>query len=263
MAIKMKAKIIYSQKILTIFKIISIFAIIILLAADISILYYTDLNTISKTPTKIFTLIINTTSIILFTVIIFHPEKIGITSIICFLYSSYILFKEPENNIGLLFYFLTFFSSQTRGFFVNKKKLKLCLIWMYLGILILTELRFGINIFLKCFLDKIAYTFIFLLSILFSNSFITEQISKLYGEKILDIRLYKELTVRDARWLSKLQAGDKYEKIAIDEHLSTGSVKNRFKIIFNELCVGDKQGFINTYSNFEIKYGEQFSSKDI
>lgn len=173
------------------------------------------------------------------------------------------LFKEPENNIGLLFFFLAFFSCQSRGFFFTKKKLKQNLLFAYLGLLILTELRFGINIFLKCFLDKIAYTFIFLLSILFSNSFITEQISKLYGEKILDIRLYKELTVRDARWLSKLQAGDKYEKIAIDEHLSTGSVKNRFKIIFKEICVGDKQGFMNTYSNFEIKYDEQFSSKDI
>ena len=73
------------------------------------------------------------------------------------------LFKEPENNIGLLFFFLAFFSCQSRGFIITKKKLKQNLLFAYLGLLILTELRFGINIFLKCFLDKIAYTFIFLL----------------------------------------------------------------------------------------------------
>ena len=112
----MKAKIIYSQKILTIFKIISIFAIIILLEANISVLYYTGWNNIVDELGKIFTLLINIISIILFSIIIIHPEKIGITSLICFLYSSYILFKEPENNIGILFYFLTFFSSQARGF---------------------------------------------------------------------------------------------------------------------------------------------------
>lgn len=42
--------------------------------------------------------------------------------------------------------------------------------------------------------------------------------------------------------------------------MSLGSVKNRLRVIFDELEVGDKQGFLNKYSDFEICYGAEFSS---
>ena len=34
----------------------------------------------------------------------------------------------------------------------------------------------------------------------------------------------------------------------------------RFKVIFNEIGVGDKKGFLNKYSDYEICYGDDFSS---
>ena len=42
--------------------------------------------------------------------------------------------------------------------------------------------------------------------------------------------------------------------------MSLGSVKNRLKVIFDEIGAGDKQGFLNKYSDYEICYGEEYSS---
>ena len=43
--------------------------------------------------------------------------------------------------------------------------------------------------------------------------------------------------------------------------IAPGTVKNRLKFIFSVLEVGDKQGFINEYSTFEICYGEYTSEQ--
>ena len=42
--------------------------------------------------------------------------------------------------------------------------------------------------------------------------------------------------------------------------MSIGSVKNRIKVIFDIIGVGDKKGFLNKYSDFQICYGDDFSS---
>lgn len=76
----------------------------------------------------------------------------------------------------------------------------------------------------------------------------------------LDIKEYPDLKKRDAEWLSEIILGNKYEMIAIESKMSLGSVKNRFKIIFDVLETGDKQGFLNKYSEYEICFGEEFSS---
>ena len=56
--------------------------------------------------------------------------------------------------------------------------------------------------------------------------------------------------------------GKKYEAIAIESGVTLGTVKNRIKVIFNELCVGDKQGFLNAYSDYEIHYGDELITAD-
>ena len=52
-----------------------------------------------------------------------------------------------------------------------------------------------------------------------------------------------------------------YDAIAIKSKVAPGTVKNRLKFIFSVLEVGDKHGFLNEYSTFEICYGEYTSEK--
>ena len=77
------------------------------------------------------------------------------------------------------------------------------------------------------------------------------------SDHILDIKEYQKLNKRDAIWLCNILKKKKYEAIAIDSKITLGAVKNRFKLIFNELCVGDKQGFLNTYSDYKIYFGDE------
>ncbi|MCR4940607.1 MAG: hypothetical protein K5930_10950, partial [Treponemataceae bacterium] len=81
-------------------------------------------------------------------------------------------------------------------------------------------------------------------------------------KKKLDIQEFPELKKRDAEWLAKILCGEKYEYLSINYKMSLGSVKNRLKIIYAEIGVGDKLGFLNKYSDYEICYGDNFSSND-
>ena len=82
------------------------------------------------------------------------------------------------------------------------------------------------------------------------------------SSRILNLKNYDKLTIRDALWLIQIQNKLKYDAIAIKSKVAPGTVKNRLKFIFSVLEVGDKQGFINEYSTFEICYGE-YSSEQI
>lgn len=101
------------------------------------------------------------------------------------------------------------------------------------------------------------YSFFFFF---FFKAYIFDLFETKGSNKKLDIQKYSELKKRDAEWLAQIVNGVKYDTLAIDYNMSLGSVKNRLRVIFDELKVGDKQGFLNKYSDFEICYGEEFSS---
>ena len=73
-------------------------------------------------------------------------------------------------------------------------------------------------------------------------------------DKVLNIADYSETTERDAKWLSLVQQGVKYESIAIDYGLTLGTVQNRLNKIYHILETGDRIGFLSIYSNAQIIY---------
>ena len=73
-------------------------------------------------------------------------------------------------------------------------------------------------------------------------------------DKVLNIADYPETTERDAKWLTLVQQGVKYEAIAIDYELTLGTVQNRLNKIYHILETGDRIGFLSIYSNAQIIY---------
>ena len=71
---------------------------------------------------------------------------------------------------------------------------------------------------------------------------------------MLNLAEYPETTDRDAKWLTLVQQGVKYEAIAIDYELTLGTVQNRLNKIYHLLETGDRIGFLSIYSNAEIVY---------
>ncbi len=250
----------YSHNIQEIIRIISLISIIILVISNSSRIKTYSINQLITMPYEFFSFIINCITIVLFFLLILFPTKLGLLSLIPFLYGSIILLFEPANTMGVFMFGLSIITLYARGFFNKHKKTKnIIMLVVFLG-LIISEIRFGKEIFLACFLEKLAYSFALFLCLFFFQIYTFDLFETTNSVKKLDIQKFPKLIKRDAKWLSEIQNSEKYEVIAFNYQMSLGSVKNRLKIIFEELGVGDKQGFLNKYSDYEIYYGDDFSS---
>lgn len=255
----MKKKTVYSQWILKAFRIIGIAAIFILLLSNIEKFF--TLRTLKNQNTFMRSdFILNCFVIILCFIFVLFPAKLGICSFISFYYAFTCLVFATDNNMGIFMYWFAVITLYVHGAFNRRKQLKNAVCLSVYIILILSELRFGLDVFLPCFIQKIGYTFMLFLILFFVKAYLTDKISAESAEKKLDIKEFPNLTKRDAQWLARILGGEKYQAVAVDYKMSIGSVKNRFKFIFAELEVGDRCGFVNSYSGYEISFGDEFSS---
>ncbi len=252
----------YSQKMQFIIRIFSLIGLIILVISNINraINYY--FGKLDNLNLELSSFIVNCIAIILFLIEIIYPSKLVLLSSLSLLYAIITLIFEPMNNIGILMYGLSIMILYARGMFNKHKKVKEIIAFAFFVALVLSELRFGKKIFLSSLLVKVAYSFTFFLSLFFFQAYTFDMFETLTSNKKLDIKKFPELKKRDAQWLVELLNGVKYEYLAINYNISLGTVKNRMKMIFNILGVGDKRGFYNKYSDFEICYGDEFSSND-
>lgn len=258
----MKKNLLYLQATQLIIKIISLLAIAILIISNTSRIGQYGIEQLITIKYELFSFIFNCITIILFSILIIFPTKIGLLSIISFLYGSFILIFEPKNNMGILMFVLSIITLYARGIFRKHKIGIFIFSFISFLFLIISELRFGKDIFLNSLLEKTAYIFVLFLCLFFLQAYTFELFETDNVSSKLDIQKYPGLKKRDAEWLVEILNGEKYEALAIKYHMSLGSVKNRLKIIFDEIGVGDKKGFISKYSDYEICYGDDFSSID-
>ena len=254
-----KKKPFYTKKTLLLFRLFALIAIVILITSFIYSIIYKNLFSSYSNTIFYFTNII---SIFLLFFVLIYPQKIEICSIITFIYSLQIFIFEPNNTMGLFMYILTVAMLYARGFYnIHKKQKNIFTIIIFI-LLNLSQMRFGSKIFLNSLIQTVGFSFIYLLSIYFIKAAIRNDYNTNSSSNILNLKNYDKLTIRDALWLIQIQNKVKYDAIALKSKVAPGTVKNRLKFIFSVLEVGDKQGFINEYSTFEICYGE-YSSEQI
>ena len=254
-----KKKPFYTKKTLLLFRLFALIAIVILITSFINSIIYKNLFSSYSNTIFYFTNII---SIFLLFFVLIYPQKIEVCSVITFIYSLQIFIFEPNNTMGLFMYILTVAMLYARGFYnIHKKQKNIFTIIIFI-LLNLSQMRFGSKIFLNSLIQTVGFSFIYLLSIYFIKAAIRNDYNTNSSSNILNLKHYDKLTIRDALWLIQIQNKVKYDAIAIKSKVSPGTVKNRLKFIFSVLEVGDKQGFINEYSTFEICYGE-YSSEQI
>ena len=254
-----KKKPFYTKKTLLLFRLFALIAIVILITSFIYNIIYKNLFSSYSNTIFYFTNII---SIFLLFFVLIYPQKIEVCSVITFIYSLQIFIFEPNNTMGLFMYILTVAMLYARGFYnIHKKQKNIFTIIIFI-LLNLSQMRFGSKIFLDSLIQTVGFSFTYLLSIYFIKAAIRNDYNTNSSSNILNLKNYDKLTIRDALWLIQIQNKVKYDTIAIKSKVAPGTVKNRLKFIFSVLEVGDKQGFINEYSTFEICYGE-YSSEQI
>lgn len=255
-------KITYSQKAKFVFRIFSLIAIVLLALSNTHRFMEFGFENLTKNKLEIFTFCINILNIFLFGIVVCFPEKIAVCAVIAFIYSVIIFIFEPQNNIALFLYFVSMVCLYARGFFNKHRLAKNIIASVVLIGLVLSELRFGTTVFIKASLDKMAYSFLTFIILFFASSYLKDVFDIANSDYKLDIQKFPQLKKRDAQWLRDILNGKKYTTIAIESQMNIGSVKNRFRYIFSELGVGDKQGFYNKYSDFEILYGDESLDED-
>lgn len=248
----MKVKPYYSSKTKRIFRLISISAIVILLLATIH-------GVVSKgfsNKKDVFWFVLNCANICLACILFIFPTKIELIAIGAFLYSFVILLFEPENAMGEMMYFLAVMFLYARGFYIRHKKVKNIITIIVFACLVLSELRFGFDVFLRAVIETWGFSLVLGIIVFFSNAYFSNLFETRLDMHKLDLQKYPGLKPRDALWLTKILNGEKYDSIAVEENLSSGTVKNRLKYIFEILGVGDRRGFLARYYGYEIFYTE-------
>lgn len=196
-------------------------------------------------------LICGPVSIFILFFVLLKPEKLA-------LFVPPLLFYSISNSVGnanpafaIIFLELAVILLWIRGFFKKHKALKITgLVLLYL-IPLLFNLRFGLATFTTQLLDILQIILVTSCTIFILYEYLRAQTAP---DKILNVADYPETTERDAKWLSLVQQGVKYEAIAIDYELTLGTVQNRLNKVYHILEIGDRIGFLSIYSGAEIVY---------
>lgn len=246
----------YSLKFQKFIKVLSIVAIILLCFSNIIKFYSLFFLKQSENIflTKIY-IILNFITIFLCVILFFNPVKFELISICTFLYSSISIFYEIENLMGILMFFFGTSIIAYRGFFKTNKTKKVIIICLVFLSLLLSEIRFGFHYFIEATIYKVGLLFI-IIGIFFFLLFLFSETKKTELNKTLDLSIYPNLTLRDTLWLKDIINKKAYKEIAYENNMTVGSVKNRLKIIFSTLQVGDKTGFLNRYSDYSIIFNQ-------
>ena len=252
----MKRNSFYTKKALHCFRIISLICAILLVSVEVWSFFQGALREIRLGTNidfyDIFNHCLNFLSILFFVFVFFLPQKFGLTSIIAFIYATSIIPFEQENYMGIMMFFLGTVILFARGLMKNYRNQKLILLSIFLSFLMLSQIRFGISLFLSSLVSNIGCILVLAVVVFFIRAYSSNNL--MYEDKKLNLACYPKLTERDCEMLKSIQQGEKYSIIAKQVCLSHGSLKNRLHEVFTILETGDKQGFLSYYSDWEICY---------
>ncbi len=201
----------------------------------------------------IFGLICGPLSILILFFVLLKPERLALFVPPLILYSLSNAIGNANPAFPIIFLELAIVLLWVRGFFNCHKAIKIISLCLFYLITVLLYLRSGWTYFAGQLLDILQILLISLCIIFIIYEYMKTQAQNV-KDKTLNIAAYPETTERDAKWLSLVQQGVKYEAIAIDYELTLGTVQNRLNKIYHILETGDRIGFLSIYSNAKIIY---------
>lgn len=207
----------------------------------------------AKDPQNLPLLLVCSISILLITPLLFFPSKIEIFSVASLLFSVYLLLQYCfyEKPASMLLYALFSAILFSRGYYRKHRFLKTSLTVLFFLILFSLQLRFGMQAFCKSLFTLAWYSLNIFLILFFYYLYLRNQ-GKARIEKVLNLSQFSELTERDKEWLRLVQKETKYDTIASQYSVTTGTVKNRMHFIFDVIGVSDRIGFMATYGGFDL-----------
>lgn len=175
--------------------------------------------------------------------------------VISFSYTVICTIEENYYNVmGLFMYFLSISLLIYRGFYHQKKLLKIIISAIILIGLYMTKLRFGIDNFINGLIQYVGYSIVFFSIIFFLSKYQSKKYKSHIQSKILDLSNYDEnqLSAMDKEWLELALSNEKYEAIARKYGYSEGHVKNKMRYIFSTIDVIDRIDLFSKYAGCKV-----------
>jgi len=152
-----------------------------------------------------------------------------------------------ENLIYLLIF--TLLSAYRSGYLKNHAKNKLIASSLLFTLLLITQIRYGLDFFI----GTIFVVFGTILILLVTALFLSEEIKKfikLNHPEVLMLNSIPNLTDRDKNYLRSIFKGEKFAYIASSNYVTLGTVKNRMREIYKILGVADKTELLIRYNDY-------------
>jgi DNA-binding CsgD family transcriptional regulator len=192
-------------------------------------------------------IIINSAAAICFLYLfIFSPLNYVVYAILYQLYGM-VIFIDGGNTIGFLLFLLSWCFFYKSGFFRTRGKLKGFIMALILLIPIGIQYQWGAEYTFVTLCNILAVLLIFFTALLLFLPDIR------HSRQAQTLRLSPDqFTQRDAQFLRKVLAGEKYEAIAAEYGIAASTLKNRLGILFKRLEVHDRVTFLAHYAQAAI-----------
>ncbi|MBR5646647.1 MAG: hypothetical protein IKX23_08425 [Treponema sp.] len=224
----------------------------------VGIIYYTTLVFKSR---FIFFMILNPIGCFLCILLFINPTNLYYLATLGFMYSFAMVFFFPEEHCFIIFFTGGTMSLAILGIYHFHKKIKIFITSIIYFLMIFTELRFGIDVFLTYFYIKLIYTGAFI---------IVAVLCYMYFNQIIDRQQKKKLIIKDLNLSEKhikvfylITQNVKFETIAKKLNYSIPSVKRIARNIYKQLEVPDLICFNAKIGRYEIIYPENFIIPEI
>jgi len=189
-------------------------------------------------------------TVIVFLYLIFYPSKTFLYPAICILYGL-LNIVDGGNIIGLMLFILGCAFALKCGYFKRKAKIKFFILMILQVGAMLTQIRYGIPIFVNTLLNISILVIIFLMFWFLFHTYLTDLLPNRTAITELDLGKY-DLQKRDYDFIKQLLENKKYDAIASSHRISESAVKQRMGVIYRKLGVGNRTEFLVLASNAKI-----------
>lgn len=255
--------IIYEKPFLTAMRIFACVASVLLIVVTSLRIYNTFFT--KQRPSdfpNIFGIAVNLVAIILFYLMIIHPQKIEYLAIGSFMYAFVCLTLDFDNPMGILMYGLGISVFYVRGLFIHKTRQKAIIaiivyICLLCGGFLYSLLLHETADYFDAILEMTGYTLVLsiIIFLLITYNHFTKAESQAIPT-ILNLAEFPGLVETDVVLLQKVLENEQYKNIARAVYKAPGTVRNRLNKIYDLLGVMDRMGFISTYFGYEIVFEE-------
>lgn len=209
--------------------------------------------------TEIINHIINIFSFILFEILFFLPHKVTLFSTSSFLYAVFFLVNQPLNPLGIFMYFLGVASLADMGLFNTSKRIKVLILSVIYILLTLSNIRFGISVFITSLFQRLIYVLVSFMIFTFVIKFMKTNL-KPKLDNVFDLRMFPDFSEKDKRFLKLLLENKSIKEISEAENLSEPAVKKNLRKLYCLFRVSNRKEFLFKYANFHfIQNDEEYN----